>query len=634
MVYLLAIVILYLLSVEVKCIQLDVTVDTAAQAASPETLVFDITLKNGTLYERTATLVADIVGRKYSVSVLSGVLVTVDDIEEILVKADPTVMRTTNGDAACFSDVIESTAGFSPFLFYCLPNPVNSYNHNGNDTYCVDYFHLPGPGIQSDVLRCGPIRPTYSPPTPAPPTAVPTAVPTAMPTDIPTTMVPTAIPTDMPTLVPTVVPSSVPTAIPTLIPTVAPTVLPTTPPLDSSSPVGTNSPTQLNESSVIPVTETPDVLRHLPESYVTGTVLAASLSVSSASSASSLLLFTSPCTDGEPELPRAFHLSQVSVAGSLPAGAVIVNGVVVIIFAGFFKILSLLMRRCSSSNPDPDASLRYPAIPLVGFRVLYQSLCFSSFLLLYYSDGVWLSILGGVTLLCCVAVPVLLTPLIANVVREAQYSIDPCERSRLYTVMLGEGEWVSRIKSNDVVLKYGSFFKGMVPKGVCFPIIELASALALAAISSFRADDVTQCGHIKVAQAIVTIFLIVVQVVTMPYHRGRDFVILFIVFASQATSLLVTAASHYRGNRSSLVGDMLLTSAVVALCVKVALDVICELYLLITGRRDTLQRRMWRRESKSFELIDNSVVDMSEDWYTHQITLYLPPDTHHDFKVV
>eukprot|EP01060_Flectonema_neradi_P022271 TRINITY_DN30541_c0_g1_i1.p1 TRINITY_DN30541_c0_g1~~TRINITY_DN30541_c0_g1_i1.p1 ORF type:complete len:627 (+),score=77.52 TRINITY_DN30541_c0_g1_i1:164-2044(+) len=605
---------LILLFQNAVALEIEVTVGTAVQAASSETLVFELTLRNGTVIASAGTVVPDTVGKTYNSTVLSNSPnILPYEISQILLIPDPSVIRMTGGDAACFMSTILLHSATERVSFECTPNPTTSYNYAGVDNYCVDYFHNPGQGISDDVLLCN---------TSLGDTAVPTAIPTAIPTAVPTT-----IPTAIPTVVPTAVPTSVPTSVPeTMVPgTIVPeTTVPSTVPLSVATsiaptlvPVGTASP--VNESTIpavavqvtpTPLSESSKPLGSLPGSYVTSTVLISSLATASASN---LVLFASSCSEGaDPELPRAFHITQISVGGSLPAGAVVVNGAAVIVFALLVKVLSVCTR-CCRFHPDPDAFSRFPGIPLVGFRVLYQSLCYSAFLLIYYSADVGLKVLGVITLLGCVGVVGMLVPGTAAVVRHARYYIDPEQRSTLYIILFGKGEWVSETRGNEVVLKFGSLFKGMCPSGVSFPIIELVGSLTVAAISAIRSENLQQCGHIKITQAIVLLTISILQSRLMPYHRGRDYVAMFMVFTAQSSSLVISAVYHYLGSRSSLLGDTLLVASAVIISVKLAIDVVCEGYLLFTGRQQHLQLRLWERQTLAYELLEHTAINFSSD---------------------
>ena len=463
---------------------------------------------------------------------------------------------------------------------------------------------------------------------PTTPTAQPTNVPTAQPTDVPT-FAPTSMPTTIvpdthtpPTRIPTTgVPTGIPVTtipvpnIPTPEPGSAPTetitlvaetetipikLLPTGVPL-------TATPTSMPTFAPTPV---PTVYEHPTVSAPVGNAAAAGAVLSSggaaAGSAMRLVLISGGCQLGggqHRDLVKDFHFSGIEINNSMALGSIVVHFVALAAITLLFKIASFFLSKCFPRSKgtynanDPDGFLRFPSAPLLVFQWMYQGTTLCGFLLLLYSGSLIGVSVGCLCILGCAALPIVLAVILKrSIPPQGMYVKDPKQRNPIYLTMLGPGEWVSKYRDNHWVQKYASVVRSLKQECIWFPIVEFLSSFVLSLMSSLELSSKVQCGHVRVAQGVIFVMMMIIEGVMLPHCKPRDCIMSFVMSGGQATALFLLASSFYNDTEESAartIAEKILDGVSFMLFGQIALDVLSEMYVFFSKRREHMQHQLW-----------------------------------------
>eukprot|EP00754_Rhynchopus_humris_P026555 Rhum_TRINITY_DN15027_c0_g1::Rhum_TRINITY_DN15027_c0_g1_i1::g.133961::m.133961 len=336
-------------------------------------------------------------------------------------------------------------------------------------------------------------------PTPAPtpgPTAIPTPGPTPGPTPVPmaaSTSVPTAVPTPVP-------PTSVPaTPRPTATPTAAPATVPDTPaPSPNTSVPATAPAADADAATDVPATAVPDTAAPtsrtaappaLPaEEQIAaagGVAAAASVVGGGGGAATRLIMATRGCyKEGEAPvgLPFALHPTQIEVAGSSSAGAVVGNTFVTVLFVGVCTMGLFMFQSCgvgsgAFASLDAQGLLRLPSAPFFVFQLLYQGTTYGAMTLVFQPPSAVLWCIGLAAVVLCAVLPVVFFFAVTrNVPARARYMRENRPRNWLTAWLLGPGEWVSLRADCHWVNRYATAVRLYRQDVAWFMIIDFAGS--------------------------------------------------------------------------------------------------------------------------------------------------------------
>ena len=385
-------------------------------------------------------------------------------------------------------------------------------------------------------------------------------------------------------------------------------------------PVNATAAPQPTDASVGPLPPMPPAAKDeatVDAAAATASVASALASVAAATQASRLVLISGPCRHPDTRglrLPRALHPTQVTIRGSVALGCIVMNVALVaaatLIGKAVLALCGPWLRRYAEDG-DLRGLVRFPSTSLFLFQALYQGVALSSLLLLQDGEATRIEQLVGIlALLTCLIGPGLVFRCIRRgVPSKATFQTDDHIRSSALVWMIGAGEWVSRVRGNLWVCRYGSIMRTYRQKWAGYSFAESYAMLALAVATAMPARTHVECGHIRVAQGAMILLLIVGAILCRPHARARDNIFRVMIDTLQLAALATQAGGLYsNGHPEDDVTNGLLLAATALLLVKVVLDIGSEVYILVTKRRERLQKAYY-----------NSVFDCSMP------TLMLPP---------
>ena len=435
---------------------------------------------------------------------------------------------------------------------------------------------------------------TKAPETPAPPTATPTDAPTNTPTDAPTDT-----PTDTPTDAPTDATDTLPPA--TLSPgnTTAP-ASPTPTGMPNSTSPATGTPLAAKEP------EPPGTLSSKETVQVGATVVAAAsvAAGANAGSAMRLVLLTADCSG---HVPSAFNPIGLKIHGSETAGAVIADLAITLGFGLLcFLMLQVAMRGGAKVMPkffeglDTQGFLRLPSAPLFLFQFFYQGMTLAGMdLMLQPQEGAVDEIIGACCILLCIATPIWVYRQIKKgVPQEAIYARASGRTNPLLRLLIGSGEWVNTTQDQMWVQRYSSVTRTYRQETAWFVGIEFAASFALSAAKSAHTSSLIGCGHVKLANGVIFVILLLLESFLWPHARQRDSVLDVVGLGIQAAAMFFMATAFYNEDAEYWTMGVASSLLLVAMCMlmgRTILDVLTELYLLYSGRRKNLQENILRQ---------------------------------------
>ena len=270
---------------------------------------------------------------------------------------------------------------------------------------------------------------------------------------------------------------------------------------------------------------------------------------------------------------------------------------------------------------DSLGFLRYPSAPLLVYQYLYQGTALGGLILLINSSqmeaGILKYILGLGSTIVALAVPVyLFVKTLMEIPARGYFVVDrrigsSSMKHRLLRLFIGNGEWVSTVDSGTMenvsggvvrhqkwVNKYACVLRPFRQPVAWYCFLEYITSFALAAVHSFQPSHHIGCGFLKSAAALIFAILLFCEVYTRPHVKGRDTAVLVLTLTLQSVSLGIQAAGYFSLQseatwRISMIP--LMVAASLHLC-KVALDVAAEVYIMLTGRRATMQREAERSQ--------------------------------------
>ena len=140
---------------------------------------------------------------------------------------------------------------------------------------------------------------------------------------------------------------------------------------------------------------------------------------------------------------------------------------------------------------------------------------------------------------------------------------------------------------------------------VYYAFAMFCASLALSAAAAIDTSDYIGCAHVKVAQTLVLVGLIVLNAVLHPFCRMRDMVADFLINGTQALACALMAVGYYNETSTGTIFDVagvIFIACAVLILTKVVCDVCCELHILFTRSRALLQEEVFAREAKGDKL--------------------------------
>ncbi|KAJ9459310.1 hypothetical protein DIPPA_22667, partial [Diplonema papillatum] len=367
-----------------------------------------------------------------------------------------------------------------------------------------------------------------------------------------------------------------------------------------------NPSTQSPVSSVVE-NEVDGTLRTVPKSVTDTATVGSFVSLAAAgmaaTSMTTLAMVSMDCrVDGDYELPLVLHPLRFRVEGSHALGCVIGNTALMV---GFYWITYLIYRAALAARPlfseslplDVRGFVRFPSSALFIVIWLYQGTALGGMLLLLNAPSTWAWFLGcGVSALC-ILVPIwVFRRVVEGTQYRARFRYDGVIVHRWLVFVIGPGEWVSTSPEKHWVLRYSSMVLTYRQDTAWWALLEFLGAFTLAVITATPTSNHIQCGHAKLASALVFCMLLLLELRYAPHVRQRDNLIDPAMLLCEAVALIFAAITLYENDPNhwtTLTTQILLYTATCFLVIKALLDVFTEICLLRTERRDRLQNDEW-----------------------------------------
>eukprot|EP00755_Sulcionema_specki_P019023 Sspe_Gene.68354::Locus_40326_Transcript_1_1_Confidence_1.000_Length_2245::g.68354::m.68354 len=375
------------------------------------------------------------------------------------------------------------------------------------------------------------------------------------------------------------------------------------------------------------------------------TVVAASalpLAAASGPAAARLILINSKCNhanaheDDIPLLlaPLRFNVASSSAIGALLGNLSLIAAVGVMYFIGLQSAgrIDRLSRAVGATNPlDVQAKFRFPSMFLVLLLFLYQGTIFVALRTALYPRGIFGAIGTGVVVLGVIGPCAICRKIMRNVPLKARY-LEDTKTSPLTSFLAGPGEWVSRCRRNLFVARYGGVLNAFREPMSGMASLEFGFMFLLACCNVGETETAWDCGQQRAFSALVYCIYIGTVLYTRPFCRPRDnFLVIFQCLLQTVALVLMCIAFFYdRPQHDGLfkVSSNLLLCAVVVILAKVLLDVVTEIYLFRTKRRDRLQQEEYE---KSIEWALDADQDCATLWdrpeESQDCSLYKQPQT-------
>ena len=299
------------------------------------------------------------------------------------------------------------------------------------------------------------------------------------------------------------------------------------------------------------------------------------------------------------DLSTALHPTGLSLDNSKPVGAVAANIAMLATFIAACFVAVPVVRVVGTclfptffKDRDVVGLLRLPSAPVLVFQYFYQGLTLAGMSLVFHPEKGWHAAVGAAILLVCAVVPVVLHLTITQgVPAYGVYARAEGRQNRALISLLGEGEWVSMQRNPMWVQRY-TVIRPYKQGATWFLLIEFVSSFALSAIQSTAPETSEGCGHVKMASGLVFLVLLMLEGLFWPHARSRDAALDILLLGTQLAAMVVMAAGYYTATLDSWLFDVsskLLTVAFMLLVVKIALDILTEVYVITSGRRGNLQ---------------------------------------------
>ena len=361
-----------------------------------------------------------------------------------------------------------------------------------------------------------------------------------------------------------------------------------------------------------------------------------------APAATSLVVVSGSCfsTAQKRKWPFLLHPTQIEVGGSVPAGVIVGNYGIIVGASLVWKVIGVVVKICGRhwfpsffENLDAQGFVRFPSVPLFIFLFLYQGTTLAGMTLLMLQSNMR-ELAGGLAAFAMsVVVPLYVFMTMKSCVpSKAVYLMDSVPRHRIFNMVVGPGEWVSVCQENHFVNRWGTMMRRYRQQTAWYAVMEFAGMFAVAAIETMNDRNMTfvQCGHVKMASALVFWAILAFEATVWPHARHRDNMLDFVSLGTQAAGLTCMAIGFYHDRDVGdfwpfTVASTLFFATMSCLMMKAILDVFTEvcrtqhaqhtqrihtqLYIFITRRRVRLQKMMFDGKISNPLLLQKRTVD-------------------------
>ena len=431
----------------------------------------------------------------------------------------------------------------------------------------------------------------------------PTDAPTSAPTDVPPTPPPTPVPgvftiTKAPPQATPLPPTVAPTPAPTAAPTSAPTEVPGTPTPQTEEPA---LQALMTISPEVRVDTTPPAVRAVGETI--GGAAIVGLSAGAALGGQRLLMALGTECGKEDDrshdqLPFNLHPTRLSIGDtdlSFHVGAIIGN--IFVITLGFtlvHLVVCTLLKRLPClplrNTMEVQGFLRFPAVTMFLFFFLLQGTSLAA-ARLAFSGGSY-ALLGAGTFLMCLGFMGAVYWILQSVHKQALYyqdeTVTPCQ-----SYFVGEGEWLSL--SNNFIDRFGVMFRRFAPHATKFVLYDMSLSVGMSLASAVKAKTMKECGHKRMAMAVMTVLYCVLLVFVKPFAHKRNNHSEIVGQVLQTIGLVLIAAGFYSEDRAHWTfdaGTYTILLAMMFLLLKTIGDGMAFLFVQLKGRRPRLYREM------------------------------------------
>ncbi|KAJ9467349.1 hypothetical protein DIPPA_08435 [Diplonema papillatum] len=386
-----------------------------------------------------------------------------------------------------------------------------------------------------------------------------------------------------------------PSANPSTVPaTAAPVSRPPLPP-----PVADNLPPRLAQISV-----------SYPSARVMIADVGAAVALSAASTLNSanavsntrVVMAAQNCrTATQQQLPRLLHPTQLVVDGSPALGAVVGN-LGLMLTCGGLCYLSLRFAETHGQRlfpsifrvDDVQGFLRFPAVPLFCFQLLFQGTVLAGLSLLVQSRAkLSHCVAGGSALVTVLGLAAYIFKSVRKAIPlRAKYLAYKGEPEVASEMLSGSGVWVSMQRATQWVNRFASVVRQYRQETVWFVFIEMLASAALAAMQAIETDSPTTCGHVKLFSSFIFMILCGLEAYVWPHARERDSVISIVQLGAQSSALVFMSKGLYNGvpgHWTFHVSSILMLSSIVLSGMRVVLDVGAAMHTARSGRVQAMQ---------------------------------------------
>ena len=204
-------------------------------------------------------------------------------------------------------------------------------------------------------------------------------------------------------------------------------------------------------------------------------------------------------------------------------------------------------------------------------------------------------VIGCAAMVLCVVVPIITVRAVLNGIRNGfgVYAIASNRTNPFIIATIGAGEWVNTgVTEKRFVERFSATIRTFRQPTVWYLAIEYAGAFALSAVQSVEPTHMIGCGYIKLFSAFIFFTMMVLEGTLWPHCRARDSAAGVVINGIQTSAMLMMAVAYFQGDESSwLFGTAakLLLCTMAVITVKILADIVTEIYVLVAGKRDTLE---------------------------------------------
>ncbi|KAJ9456610.1 hypothetical protein DIPPA_20395 [Diplonema papillatum] len=376
-----------------------------------------------------------------------------------------------------------------------------------------------------------------------------------------------------------------------------------------------------------PVQESSETMQKASAVFAAGVLVGSS--AHSAGHSTRLMLVASGCyVYDDQDFPFSLHPTQISFGGSAPLSMLAGNLALTAGFCAACYVFLLFVRPLGGhllpsvfAGLDLQGALRLPSAPVLLFTFTFQGTALACFILLYSPPSAFHFCIALFSLLGVCAVPLLLFAEVRRSIPAAgYYRLDSVRRSKLYEVAVGRGEWVARVKSLHWVNRYTTVVRTYGQEAAWYCFVEYCTTLALAAMSGAKTESYVGCAWVKLFSGVLLLVQLAVEARVWPHVRVRDTYTDFALIALETVASFFMAVGFFLQDPDHVfhvLASFCVSAAFAVLSLKVCLDILCEVLVLLTGRRDRLQHETWRENE------EGPVANLLSGWKTGDTELDL-----------